>query len=125
VATDEVYFATENGQILDVDYRNMALFRSQPLYTLLTGVTSTIGRLGRPNNAVEFVKRQRDEARERSMSLKGGPRAGSVIQQNSLASPRVPGLQRRGTVSFVKNVMLQRIQSKNQSSVADGSVVND
>ena len=92
VATDEVYFATENGQILDVDYRNMALFRSQPLYTLLTGVTSTIGRLGRPNNAVEFVKRQRDEARERSLSLKQ-PRAGSVVQQSSLVSPRAgPGL---------------------------------
>jgi len=57
VATDEVYFATENGQILDVDYREMELFRKKPLYTLLNGVTSTIGRLGRPNNAIEFVKR--------------------------------------------------------------------
>ena len=53
VATDEVYFATEKGQIFDCDYRNMNCFRTGTLYELLTQVPSTIGRMSRPNNIVE------------------------------------------------------------------------
>jgi len=53
VATDEVYWATENGQIFDCDYRNMNMFRSTTLFDLLAEVPSTIGRMARPNNIIE------------------------------------------------------------------------
>ena len=53
VATDEVYYATENGQIFDCDYKNMNMFRKGTLYDLLSQVPSTIGRMSRPNNIVE------------------------------------------------------------------------
>ena len=36
VATDEVYYATEKGQLFDCDYRNMNMFRFGTLYDLLT-----------------------------------------------------------------------------------------
>ena len=36
MATDEVYFATEEGVILDVDYRHMHLFRKSTLASLIT-----------------------------------------------------------------------------------------
>ena len=125
VATDEVYYATETGQILDVDYRDMRLFRKTPLYTLLGGVTSTIGRLGRPNNAIEFVKRQRDAARDRSSIIRRSPRD-SVLREGSQISPRTGtlNLQRRGTVSFVKNIMLQKINSK-QTSIDEQNASGD
>lgn len=35
VATDEVYFASEDGVILDVDYRHMHLFRNSTLAGLI------------------------------------------------------------------------------------------
>ena len=35
MATDEVYFATEEGVILDVDYRHMHLFRKSTLASLI------------------------------------------------------------------------------------------
>ena len=57
VATDEVYYATENGQIFDVDYHNMNVFRSGTLYNLLCEVPSTIGRMARPNNIIDRNRR--------------------------------------------------------------------
>ena len=83
VATDEVYFATENGQILDVNFRHMNLFRNSTLYSLLGEVTSTIGRMGRPNNAVEFVKAMRkgaDQSRNYTVADGASARAGSVAE---------------------------------------------
>ena len=59
VATDEVYYATENGQIFDCDYRNMNMFRKGALYELLSQVPSTIGRMNRPNNIVEKYRAKR------------------------------------------------------------------
>ena len=63
VATEEVYFATEKGQILDVSFRNMTTFRSTPLYSLLGEVETSIGRLGRPNAAVEQARRKHAQAK--------------------------------------------------------------
>ena len=45
--------------------------------------------------------------------------------QTSPRLPGVPGLQRRGTISFVKNVMMQKIQRANMSSVNEGSIAQD
>ncbi len=59
VATDEVYWATENGQIFDCDYKNMNVFRVNTLYALLCEVPSTIGRMARPNNIVEKHRRRK------------------------------------------------------------------
>mmetsp|Transcript_24689 Transcript_24689/g.30813 ORF Transcript_24689/g.30813 Transcript_24689/m.30813 type:complete len:101 (-) Transcript_24689:561-863(-) len=58
VATDEVYWATENGQIFDCDYRNMNVFRRKTLFTLLTQVPTSIGRMARPNNIMERHRRR-------------------------------------------------------------------
>ena len=65
VATDEVYWATENGQIFDCDYRNMEMFRNSTLFELIKEVPSTIGRMARPNNIIERHRRRTD----RSMSV--------------------------------------------------------
>jgi hypothetical protein len=59
VATDEVYYATENGQIFDCDYKHMNMFRKGTLYDLLAEVPSTIGRMARPNNIVEKYRQKR------------------------------------------------------------------
>ena len=70
VATDEVYYATENGQILDCDFRHMNCFRQGILYKLLAEVPSTIGRMARPNNIVEARKRR--QSRAGSMAMRPG-----------------------------------------------------
>lgn len=59
VATDEVYFASENGCIFDVDYRNMCLFRKSTLASLIDQTETTIGRLGRPNNIMDRSRNRR------------------------------------------------------------------
>jgi hypothetical protein len=59
VATDEVYLATEEGVILDTDYRHMQLFRESTLAGLITQTKTTIGRLGRPNNIIEGINKNR------------------------------------------------------------------
>ena len=68
MATDEVYFATEEGVILDVDYRHMHLFRKSTLASLITQTKTTIGRLGRPNNIIEGINKNRRAMGERSFS---------------------------------------------------------
>lgn len=68
MATDEVYFATEEGVILDVDYRNMHLFRKSTLASLINQTKTTIGRLGRPNNIIEGLNKNRRAMGERSFS---------------------------------------------------------
>lgn len=35
VATDDAYFSNERGQIIDVDYQNMKLFRDTTLHHLI------------------------------------------------------------------------------------------
>jgi len=35
IATEDVYFATESGKILEVDFRKCTLFRDTTLYSLL------------------------------------------------------------------------------------------
>ena len=59
MATDEVYFASEDGVILDVDYRHMHLFRNSTLAGLINQTKTTIGRLGRPNNIIEGIHKNR------------------------------------------------------------------
>ena len=62
VATDDVYWATENGQIFDCDFYNMQMFRNSILYDLLVQVPTTIGRMARPNNIVERHRRRGSRA---------------------------------------------------------------
>jgi hypothetical protein len=110
VATDEVYYATENGQILDVDYKNMNMFRKGTLYNLLVQVPSTIGRMARPNNIVEKYRRNRSN----SMA---GRSALMMRAEGSYADESMDGegrrgtvnMQRRGTVNLVKNFMFSKI----------------
>jgi len=70
VVTDEVYYATENGQILDLDYHEMNSFRDTTLHSLLIQATSIVGRMGRPNNAIE--RSRRFAGRDRNYSLVRG-----------------------------------------------------
>lgn len=109
VATDEVYWATESGQILDCDYKNMNCFRKKTLYKLLTQVPSSIGRMARPNNIVERHRQRRADRRlsinQRSMIGPNGSAFGDDSQDGDGLR-----LRRRGTVNLVKNVMLTKIQ---------------
>ena len=120
VATDEVYWATENGQIFDCDYKNMNVFRTSTLYRLLSIVPSTIGRMGRPNNIVERHRRRGS----RSVSITGrshlGRAEGSQLLNESQDSDR-KRQQRRGTINLVKNFMFSKIQRAQQSNI-DGSM---
>ena len=59
VATDEVYFATENGCILDVDYLNMCLFRNSTLHSLIEQTETTVNRMNRPNNIMDRSRNRR------------------------------------------------------------------
>ena len=110
MATDEVYFATENGQIFDCDYRNMNCFRRSTLFELLAQVPSTIGRMSRPNNIVEKYRQKRRQSM--SYSQAGGRnRADGSMAGDSEMSGRIGlDLKRRGTVNFMKNVMYTKIQ---------------
>ena len=108
VATDEVYYATENGQIFDCDYRHMNLFRTTTLYSLLCEVPSTIGRMARPNNIVERHRRRS----HRSNSMAGGRSRvdGSAVDDSQLSDgQRQAVFKRRGTVNLVKNFMFSKI----------------
>lgn len=107
VATDEVYWATENGQIFDCDFRNMNVFRRDTLYTLLTIVPSTIGRMGRPNNIVER-HRQRRETRSSYVGSRHHRADGSQFDDDSQDEER-KRMKRRGTVNLVKNFMFAKI----------------
>ena len=60
VATDEVYFATEHGCILVVDFHNMCLFRKTTLHNLIEQTETTIARMGRPNNIMDRARNRRD-----------------------------------------------------------------
>jgi len=79
VATDEVYYATENGQILDVDYKHMNMFRFGTLYSLLSKVPSTIGRMARPNNIVDKNRKKARGDRSNSVFVRSGNRAEGSI----------------------------------------------
>jgi hypothetical protein len=86
VATEECYYATEKGQILDINFREMNLFRHQTLYSLLKEVESTIGRIGRPNAAIEQARRMRENrGRNQSIAMsKGGSmHQDSIIQESN------------------------------------------
>jgi len=109
VATDEVYWATENGQIFDCDFKNMNVFRKTTLYTLLTIVPSTIDRMGRPNNIVERHRNRRGTLG--SLRLNRQSRAeGSQLNDDSQDEASInKRLQRRGTVNLVKNFMFSKI----------------
>ena len=78
VATDEVYFATEHGCILDVDYLNMCLFRKTTLHSLIEQTETTIGRMNRPNNIMERAGNRRAQG-DRSFSVFApNPRGGDL-----------------------------------------------
>ena len=106
VATDEVYYATENGQIFEVDYRNMNVFRKGTLYNLLCEVPSTIGRMARPNNIID---RRRNTRGDLSVERRSNFRADGSIAEESNRSDRNLALKRRGTVNLVKNFMFSKI----------------
>lgn len=121
VATDEVYYATEQGQIFDCDYKNMRMFRKGTLYSLLEQVPSTIGRMSRPNNIVD-----RYRARNRGYSItgkSGNARAEGSMNDDSVLSDNAAAIRfkRRGTVNLVKNFMVSKIQKVQQSGFMDGS----
>ena len=122
MATDEVYFATENGQILDVDYHHMQVFRKSTLFSLLQQVPSTIGRMARPNNIVE-----RHRNRSYSMAGRSGMRAEGSVNDGSMddAAERDRRFKRRGTVNLVKNFMVSKIQRAQQSGFVDGNSMQD
>jgi len=111
VATDEVYYATENGQILDVDYKHMNMLRYGTLYSLLSKVPSTIGRMARPNNIVDRNRQKGRGDRSNSLYVRSGYRAEGSIQDGSGISDgnRQSVLKRRGTVNLVKNFMFSKI----------------
>ena len=110
MATDEVYYATENGQILDVDYQHMNMFRFGTLYGLLAKVPSSIGRIGRPNNIVD-CNRLKSNNRSSSQVGKSAMRANGSMQDDSQMSDAGRNtLKRRGTVNLVKNFMVSKIQ---------------
>ena len=110
VATDEVYFATEHGCILDVDYLNMCLFRKTTLHSLIEQTETTIGGMNRPNNIMDRSRNRRAQG-ERSYSVfaptPGALSPRSLREQSSLS--KGPNLMRRGTVNLVRNFMLQKI----------------
>ena len=110
MATDEVYYATEDGQILDCDYKHMNMFRKGTLYSLLTQVPSTIGRMSRPNNIIDKYRRNN---RSYSIAGKSGHhRAEGSMQDDSMLSDGANALRmkRRGTVNLIKNFMVSKIQ---------------
>lgn len=110
MATDEVYFATENGQIFDCDYRNMNCFRKGTLYDLLAEVPSTIGRMSRPNNIVEKYRQKRRQSMSYSQAGGRNRADGSMADESEMsAAGRGFNLKRRGTVNFMKNVMYTKI----------------
>ena len=112
VATDEVYYATEKGQLFDCDYRNMNMFRAGTLYSLLAKVPSTIGRMARPNNIIDRARRDRRSRDQSGLGGKSGMRADGSVNDGSQLSGRGgkgPNLQRRGTVNLVKNFMFNKI----------------
>lgn len=45
--TEDVYFATETGKILEVDFRKALLFRSTTLYSLLMQAPQSYSRINR------------------------------------------------------------------------------
>ena len=112
VATDEVYYATENGQILDVDYKHMNMFRYGTLYSLLAQVPSTIGRMARPNNIVERHRRRGSQNQSYSAHGRSPARAeGSMMDDSNMSDDRRGNInfKRRGTVNLVKNFMFSKI----------------
>ena len=110
VATDEVYFATENGQIFDCDYRNMNCFRKDTLFELLAQVPSTIGRMSRPNNIVEKYRQKRRQSLSYSQAGGRNRADGSMADDSEMSGRAGLNLKRRGTVNFMKNVMYTKIQ---------------
>lgn len=108
MATDEVYYATETGQILDCDYKHMNMFRKGTLYSLLAQVPSTIGRMSRPNNIVDRHRR----GTRSSIAGRSGYRAneGSIHDDSNLSDgANAIRNKRRGTVNLVKNFMYSKI----------------
>ena len=123
VATDEVYYATENGQIFDVDYRNMNVFRKGTLYNLLCEVPSTIGRMARPNNIID--RNRRNTRGDNSVANRSNFRADGSFADGSNVSDNNIALKRRGTVNLVKNFMFSKIQKAQASGFVDGSSMGD
>ena len=121
VATDEVYYATENGEIFDCDYRNMRQFRAGTLYALLSEVPSTIGRMARPNNIIDrHRKKGRNTVNFSISKTQNRLNNDSMDGDSSMAEDSKLRLQRRGTVNLVKNFMFQKIQKAQHSGMDQG-----
>ena len=129
VATDEVYFATEQGCILDVDYRHMSLFRKTTTHSLLAQTETSIARMSRPNNIID--RRKNRAGHDNSLlgqhtNRSHGSQRYDTRSKKSLSQPaQNPNFMRRGTISFMKGVYLAKIHKAGASGFVDGSLGGD
>lgn len=112
VVTEDVYFATETGKILEVNLNKDCFFRESTLYSLLVKAPQPYSRINR-------VRQMAGKHEERHLIKpgKGGDmlvQPKRPLQMDDELPPEdrenVGTLQKRGTMNFVRNVIVQRMQ---------------
>jgi len=127
VATDDVYFANEKGQILDVDFLEMKLFRDTTLAGLLEEAPMDSeyekftamrqqATLGGPRGSIQPENDQSHHSRYHSV---GGAKKPGMFENSRISTIGGPGgiedessFNRRGTVSLVKNLIQNKLKAK-------------